>query len=204
MLAEDKCSEVTWLLDCESIINNKLLHQMAITMKCPALGENGAGHFNKKQGGQVESSLTNDNARDLKEKKKKKREKKKKTTQQLHWLTGRLTNSEECSFSSATLQGDMFSIKALRRSPFIHWHPLALPGLPLAIHGHAHLPGLAVRNLGLLCCCCFCQECRGWSKAFPLGWQGCAPLPACRHASTRLQPAHPPCACISSNTAIHL
>lgn len=57
---------------------------MAITMKCPALGENGAGHFNKKQGGQVESSLTNDNARDLKEKKKKKREKKKKTTQQLH------------------------------------------------------------------------------------------------------------------------
>lgn len=52
------------MLDCESIINNKLLRQMAVTMKCPALGENGAEHFNKKRDGQVESSLTNDNARD--------------------------------------------------------------------------------------------------------------------------------------------
>lgn len=56
---------------------------MAVTMKCPALGGNGAEHFNKKRGGQVESSLTNDNARDLKEKKKKKK-REKKTTQQLH------------------------------------------------------------------------------------------------------------------------
>lgn len=60
-----------------------------------------------------------------------------------HWKAGK-DSLKKCNFSSDTLEGDMFSVNVLGHRLFIHWHPLALPGLLMAIRGVTHLPQIVV------------------------------------------------------------
>ena len=109
-------------------------------------------------------------------------------------LEGWQRYSEKCSFSSDTLEVGMFSGNVLGHTPFIHWHPLALPGLLMGMHGHTHLPRIPVWNLGLQCCCCFCQDCSCWSRHLHLASEAALPVPTDTCLSTRLQPARSLCA----------
>lgn len=145
MLAENKCNEVTRLLNCESIINNKLLHQMTKIMKHPTLRID-LSVITRSTSGWVESSHTNSNTREKK----------------LHWLNGRPTKT--AWEAQAITEMDMFSVNILGHTLFLHWHPLALPQLLMAIPSHTNCPQKIVWTLGLLCCCCFCQDCRCWSR----------------------------------------
>lgn len=87
----------------------------------------------------------------------------------------------------------MFSVNVLGHTLFIHWHPLALPGLLMAICGVTHLPQIVVWNLGLLCCCWFCQDCSCWSRHLHLASEAALPVPTDTCLSTALQPARPLC-----------
>lgn len=124
MLAKNKCNEVTWLLDCESIINNKLLHQMTKITKCPTLRID-LNVITRSTSGWVESSHSNSNAREKKK---------------LHWLIGRLTKIFWKMQFLIRYTGSWYVFRKCLRTYTIY--PLASLSSPWLTDGHAwsHTP----------------------------------------------------------------